>query len=333
MSEIHATHGPSRTDNVATRCVILIIIDMIRVESCLSTSLKTFASRIMLTPATPRRSLFWSAMLVALTVFSFGFDDGQRKLLQTFRDEFVSITPGQGKFPKSFQMGSNTGPASERPAHEVTFSYSFAIAKYEVPQNLYESVMGLNPSKWKGPRNSVEMMTFAQAQEFCQKITALLREAKLIAADEEIRLPTEAEWEYCCRAGTTTAYSFGDAATKEGDQEPKASILNEYGWHTGNAAGNDPPVGALKPNPWGLYDMHGYLSEFVADNWHDDYTKAPQDGSAWTNPGPDGAHVLRSGSWKDKHPNLRSAARRQLAATAVGDEIGLRCVKAKVKAK
>ena len=287
----------------------------------------------MLTPAKSRKSLLWPAMIVALTAFSLGFDDARAKLLQTFHAEFVNITPGQGKFPKSFRMGSDKGPANEQPAHEVTFNHSFAIAKYEVPQNLYEAVMGINPSKWKGPRNSVEMMTFAQAQEFCQKITALLREAKLIAADEEIRLPTEAEWEYCCRAGTTTAYSFGDQATKPDDKDPKASILNEYGWHTGNAAGNDPPVGALKPNPWGLYDMHGYLSEFVADSWHADYTTAPADGSAWMSEDPAAAHVLRSGSWKDKHPNLRSAARRQLAAKDVGDEIGLRCVKAKVRAK
>ncbi|MDB5341396.1 MAG: Gluconolaconase [Planctomycetaceae bacterium] len=287
----------------------------------------------MLTPAKSRKSLLWPVMFVALTAFSLGFDDAQTKLLQTFHAEFVNITPGQGKFPKSFRMGSDKGPATEQPAHEVTFNHSFAIAKYEVPQNLYEAVMGINPSKWKGPRNSVEMMTFAQAQEFCQKTTGLLREAKLIAADEEIRLPTEAEWEYCCRAGTTTAYSFGDEATKADDKDPKASILNDYGWHTGNAAGNDPPVGALKPNPWGLYDMHGYLSEFVADSWHDDYTKAPADGSAWTSEDPATAHVLRSGSWKDKHPNLRSAARRQLAAKDVGDEIGLRCVKAKMKSK
>lgn len=279
---------------------------------------------------TTRKSLLFPAMVVTLAAFAMGFDDAQRALLKTFHEEFVSITPGQGKFPKSFQMGSAAGSTTEQPVHEVTFNYSFAMAKYEVPQNLYQSVMGINPSKWKGPRNSVEMMTFAEAQEFCQKITALLREAKLITAEEEIRLPTEAEWEYCCRAGTKTEYSFGDEATKEGDQENKASILNEYGWHTGNAAGNDPPVGALKPNPWGLYDMHGYLSEFVSDSWHDDYKMAPSDGTAWINKNPESARVLRSGSWKDKYPNLRSAARRQLQADAVGDEIGLRCVKAKV---
>ena len=117
------------------------------------------------------------------------------KLLQTFNDEFVAITPGEKDFPASFVMGSEKGPASEQPAHKVTIRYSFSIAKYEVPQTLYEAVMGGNPSKWKGPRNSAEMFSFRDAVEFCRKITALLREAKLLAADEEIRLPTEADEE------------------------------------------------------------------------------------------------------------------------------------------
>lgn len=271
-------------------------------------------------------------MILATTVGAQVAENSQRELLQTFHKEFVAITPGQGKFPKSFRMGSDKGPVSERPAHEVTFEHDFQIAKYEVPQNLYEAVMGINPSKWKGPRNSVEMMNFAQAQEFCLNATTLMRDTKLIAADEEIRLPTEAEWEYCCRAGTTTRYSFGDEATKPEDQDPKASILSDYAWHTGNAAGNDPPVGAKKPNAWGLYDMHGYLWEFVADSWHEDYSQTTTNGTAWVSADAAAARVLRSGSWKDKHPLLTSTVRRKLGAKDVGDEIGLRCVKAKVKA-
>ncbi len=250
------------------------------------------------------------------------------KLLQTFNDEVVAITPGEKDFPASFVMGTENGPASEQPAHKVTMKASFSIAKYEVPQNLYEAVMGHNPSKWKGPRNSAEMFSFRDAVEFCKKITALLREAKLLAADEEIRLPTEAEWEYCCRAGTTTAYSFGDSAVKEGDVGSKARILDEYGWHTGNAAGNDPPVGAKKPNPWGLYDRHGYLWEFVSDAWHEAYDGAPADGSNWT--GKDNSpRVVRGGSWKDRHEALRCAHRRPIDPDAKDDAVGLRCVKSK----
>lgn len=257
--------------------------------------------------------------------------DPKVELLNTFNSEFISITPGVVKFPESFQMGSDDGPSNERPSHKVRLSEPFSMAKYEVPQNLYEAVMEVNPSKWKGPRNSAEMMTFADAQQFCRQATELMRSAKLIKDDEEIRLPTEAEWEYCCRAGTTTKYSFGDKATDDGDRDAKASILNKYAWHTGNAAGNDPPVGAKEPNAWGLYDVHGYLWEFVADDWHDTYEGAPTNGSNWSIGKPGSPHVVRGGSWKDKYPLLTSTARRKIEPDATGDEIGFRCVKAKVR--
>lgn len=250
------------------------------------------------------------------------------KLLQTFMDELVDITPGEGKFPKSFQMGSEDGPESELPVHEVTFAYSFSMAKYEVPQNLYAAVMGENPSRWKGPRNSAEMMTHVEAIEFCNKLTTLLQQAKLLKDDELIRLPSEAEWEYCCRAGTKTKYSFGDDARKPDDKEKQASILDEYAWHTGNAAGNDPPVGALKPNPWGLYDMHGYLLEFCADEWNEDYTDAPNDGSARKVERSDKL-VARSGSWVNEWSSLRSSARFSVPAEAKSPALGFRCVKSK----
>jgi len=252
------------------------------------------------------------------------------QLIKTFAAEFVDITPGKGKFPKSFEMGSKTGSKTEQPAHRVTFGYSFAMAKYEMPQNLYEAVMGANPSRWKGPRNSVEMMTWAEANTFCKKTTTLMRDAKLIAADEEIRIPTESEWEYCCRAGTTTEYSFGDEARKKGDAEKKTSILDIYAWHTGNAAGNDPPVGAKKPNAWGLYDVHGYLSELVADDWIEGYTKAPSDGTARKSDAKNVKRVVRSGSWKDRYENLRSATRISVPGDTKDDAIGFRCVKAKI---
>ena len=254
------------------------------------------------------------------------------KLLKTFDAEFVRITPGEKDFPASFIMGSEKGPATEQPAHKVMFAYSFSFAKYEVPQNLYEAVMGENPSKWKGPRNSVEMVSFDDAHDFCRKITLQMRDAGLLASDDEIRLPTEAEWEYCCRAGTNTAYSFGNNAAKPGDDESKTTLLNEFAWHTGNAAGNDPPVGAKKPNAWGLYDMHGYLSEFVSDPWHETYTGAPVDGSRWKSTDERPRRTLRSGSWKDRHEALRSASRKPFDANGKDDAVGIRCVKATVVA-
>jgi len=248
------------------------------------------------------------------------------KLLTVFMDELVEITPGKGEFPKSFMMGSQNGPASEQPLHKVTFDDSFSMAKYEVPQNLYEAIMGENPSRWKGPRNSAELMTRAEAVQFCQKLTAVLQQAELLKKNEIIRLPSEAEWEYCCRAGTKTAYSFGDDARKPDDEGKTASILDDYGWHTGNAAGNDPPVGALKPNPWGLYDMHGYLWEFCADDWNGDYEIAPADGTILRRKNPQKV-VIRGGGWIDEWPNLRSAARMGVTPETKSPALGFRCLK------
>ncbi len=277
------------------------------------------------------RGLLATAAWCLLSGMPIQADEAQTtKLVQLFVDEFVSITPGQSPFPATFEMGNKTGDPSEQPPHSVTMTRPFAMAKYEVPQNLYEAVMGTNPSRWKGPRNSVEMMSWDEANEFCRKVTVLARSQQRIADDESIRLPTEAEWEYCCRAGTTTRYSFGDEAQRASDVSPKATLLNDYGWHTGNAKGNDPPVGALKPNPWGLYDMHGYLWEFIADAWSANYEQAPTDGLS-VKPNPQTKTiVVRSGSWKDDFSKLTSSARRQMSRTGKDDAVGFRCVKSKV---
>ena len=272
---------------------------------------------------------------VSLTLLAADADSDRLEMLQTFRSEFVRITPGKGKFPKQFQMGTEHGPSSGRPVRTVAFDYDFAIAKYEVPQNLWEAVMGGNPSKWKGPRNSVEMLNFQEAEDFCRRATRLMRQAKLIKPDEVIRLPSEAEWEYTARAGTKTRYSFGDDPNKLGD----------YAWSTENAAGNDPPVGAKKPNPWGLYDVHGYLWEWCLDHAHANYEKAPTDGSAWLEGGDPKRRVIRGGSWKDPAPHLTSFFRNPSFRSAAGpvrgvggvdaalrdDAVGLRCVLAKEK--
>ena len=288
-----------------------------------------------------RRSMIQIASLAMMISFSSGplsaaedsrpLSEKQRQLLKTFVDEFVEITPGKGKFPVSFMMGSSDGPTSEQPATKITFKHRFSIAKYEMPQNLYEAVTGSNPSRWTGPRNSAEMFDFAEVQEFCRKITLQLRQAKLLSKDEEVRLPTEAEWEYCCRAGSTTRYSFGDDAQKPGDAGKKATLLDDFGWHTGNAAGNDPPVGALKPNAWGLYDMHGYLWEFVADDWHDSHQGAPSDGSARRSKDQKSSPVIRGGSWMETFDLLTSSARRTVPADFKRADLGFRCVRAKVR--
>lgn len=245
-------------------------------------------------------------------------DNKLTELLKTFREEFVAIAPGEGEFAASFTMGDEQGPASERPAHKVAIAQAFEIARFEVPQNLWEAVMGQNPSRWKGKRNSVEMLSFDDAVEFCRRATAAMRLAKLIAAEEIVRLPSEAEWEYAARAGSTGRYCFGDDPAR----------LDDYGWHHGNAAGNDPPVGAKQPNAWKLYDVHGYLWEWCADRWHDDYRGSPADGSAWTT-GDDARRVLRGGSWKDPAEKLTSSSRRAAEPQLRDDAVGLRCVLAR----
>lgn len=237
-------------------------------------------------------------------------------ILKLCADEFVTLTPGQGKFPASFVMGTDNGPADERPAHQVTLKHPFAIGKYEVTQELYYVVMGENPAKWQGLRNSVEQITWDDAVRFCAKLTVLLRERKLIGDNETIRLPSEAEWEYACRAGTTTAFSFGD----------NTADLGDYSWFSKNSKGEDPPVGKKKGNPWGLYDMHGYVSEWCLDAAHPSYKGAPADGSAWTD-GKATERVIRGGSFADEADVQRCAARQFVPADTRSDRIGFRCVK------
>lgn len=243
---------------------------------------------------------------------TFTADPSPAEILKTFRDEFVQITPGMGDFPAEFKMGGKE--ASAQPVHTVKLK-PFAVAKCEVTQELWEAIMGENPSRWKGRRNSVEMLSHSEAREFCKAVTRKLRESKLIKETEVIRLPTEAEWEYVARAGTTTAYSFGDTAAD----------LDAHAWSTENAAGNDPPVGALKPNPWGLYDIHGYLWEWCEDDYVAGYEDAPADGSARVVK--DSAKgVLRGGSWKDPAEKLTSSFRQPAAKDLRDDAVGLRCV-------
>jgi len=165
----------------------------------------------------------------------------------------------------------------EYPEHEVAISKPFYMGATEVSQAQYEAVMGRNPSWLKGPTNPVEMVSWNDATEFCKKLSEKTRQA--------VRLPTESEWEYACRAGSKTAFCFGD------DNEG----LGNYAWYSANSGGGPHPVGQKKPNTWGLYDMHGNVSEWCAD-WYGDYPAV-----AVTDPqGPASGdyRVLRGGSWK-----------------------------------
>lgn len=254
------------------------------------------------------------------------------ELLKVFAAEFVVISPGQTRidpasstetvFPTSMLLGDQNAPESQR---RVVFAEAFAIARYEVPQNLYTAVCGRNPSRWAGPRNSVEQVNFEEANTFCRQVTALLQKSNLLTRDEEIRLPTADEWEYCCRAGTNTAYSFGDDPVGDAVGE-RGGMLGRYAWYHGNAAGNDPAVGVLAANPWGLYDMHGYLWEWTSTV--DPQTSAAQDPADKVESTRQNLKItLCGGSWKDDAPALCSHSRRLVERNLRDDAVGLRCVK------
>ncbi|MFA4986675.1 MAG: formylglycine-generating enzyme family protein [Candidatus Brocadiia bacterium] len=158
----------------------------------------------------------------------------------------VAIAPG------SFMMGSENGEYDEKPVHKVTLTDAFYIGRTEVTQAQYRAVM--KEYRGRGDRDDlpVEFVSWFDAVEFCYRLTITERAEQRLPAYMEYRLPTEAEWEYCCRAGSTTEYCFGD--------DPK--LLGEYAWF-GEETGKGPyPVGMKKPNAWGLYDMHGNVFEW-----------------------------------------------------------------------
>jgi formylglycine-generating enzyme required for sulfatase activity len=157
--------------------------------------------------------------------------------------------------PGSFVMGSNTGSPEEKPAHKVTITKAFFLGKYEVTQEQWEAVMGSNPSLNKGGKNPVERVSWEDCQIFGKKLNE-----KFGPSIGTFRLPTEAEWEYACRAGRTTKYFFGD----------EESRLEEYGNFAPRRVPTTIPVGQKKPNAWGLYDMHGNVWEWCQD-WYRNY--------------------------------------------------------------
>ncbi len=176
-------------------------------------------------------------------------------------------------------------------AHEVTLTKAFMLGTHEVTQAQYEQVMGVNPSHSKGADHPVEMVSWEDAVEFCRKLSDSPAEK---SAGRVYRLPTQAEWEYACRAGTTTMYSFGNDESEVGD----------YAWYYKNSPLKPQPVGSKQPNAWGLYDMHGNVSEWCQDWFGDSPT------GAVTNPtGPDlrpGIYrVFRGGAYNCDLTNIR----------------------------
>jgi formylglycine-generating enzyme required for sulfatase activity len=202
----------------------------------------------------------------------------------------------------TFMMGSPESEERRRPQesqHDVTLSKDYFLGAYEVTQSEYKQVMNKNPSFVQGgkirdsSRHPVEQVSWNDAVEFCKRLSELPEEKR---AGRVYRLPTEAEWEYACRAGSKTAYSFGESS----------KALDDYAWYDGGSNRQTHPVGEKKPNAWGLYDMHGNVWEWCSD-WYGQYPKGAVSDPAGPKEG--SARVQRGGGWVGLAAVCRSAHR------------------------
>jgi formylglycine-generating enzyme required for sulfatase activity len=203
-------------------------------------------------------------------------------------------------------MGSNNGADDQKPMHRVTISEAFYMGKYEVTQAQWHAVMGNNPSNFKrcGGNCPVENVSWFDAQDFVNKLNEANDGLKY-------RLPSEAEWEYACRAGTTGDYYGQD--------------VNEIGWYADNSGKKTRPVGGKQPNAFGLYDMSGNVWEWCSD-WYDENYYASSPATDPRGPGNGQYRVLRGGSWAYDAPLLRSASRDWLAPAFGLSAFGFRVV-------
>ncbi|WP_231849028.1 formylglycine-generating enzyme family protein [Paramagnetospirillum magneticum] len=250
------------------------------------------------------------ALLLAGLVGGNAFAKSGLKAGQSFKDcatcpEMVIIPPG------SFVMGSPESEmdrnSDEGPQHRVTIPAPFALGKTEVTQAEWEAVMGSNPGKFRGANRPVERVSWNDVHVFIGKLNA--------KTGKRYRLPSEAEWEYAARAGTTTVYSWGDHIGKGN------ANCDDCGsqWDNRETA----PVGSFRPNRFGLYDMQGNVWEWVQDCEHDNYSGAPGNGSAWAG-STSCNRVVRGGSWADDPRLLRSALRSDLAPDFRDYDLGFR---------
>jgi formylglycine-generating enzyme required for sulfatase activity len=221
----------------------------------------------------------------------------------------------------SFMMGSskNEGDpnSTECPQREVTVP-QFWMGKYPVTQAQYEAVMGKNPSRFSknGANRPVERVGWNNAMAFCQKLSQ--------QTGQKYRLPSEAEWEYACRAGTETPFHFGETITTD---LANYCGLSEYnGGPTGKFSKATTEVGSFPANAFGLYDMHGNVWEWCLDRWHESYYGAPTDGSAWTTGGDRSRRILRGGSWYEYPKHCRSASRGSTLEDTALNSVGFRVV-------
>jgi formylglycine-generating enzyme required for sulfatase activity len=228
--------------------------------------------------------------------------------------------------PGTFTMGSptsETGLGGDETQHQVTLTNGFYLGKYEVTQAQYQTVMngnsaGLNadPSQFKGSNRPVERASWEDAQIFLTRLNSIEQSAGRLPNGWKYVLPTEAEWEYACRAGTTTAYSWGNDIN---------SSLANYNWDGGGDDGNDSKqtvnIGQFSANPWGFFDMHGNVWEWVSD-WKANYLTGAQTDPE--GPASGSARVIRGGSWSNPGTGLRSARRHLHSPSSRNGSIGFR---------
>ncbi len=214
--------------------------------------------------------------------------------------------------PGEFDMGSpdpdEYGLNYERPQHRVRITKPFYLGKYPVTQEQWQAMMGGNPSKFQGANNPVDKVSWNQSQVFLTKLNA-----KTAGQGGKFVLPTEAQWEYACRAGTITKYSFGNDEKQLGD----------YAWYNANSQDSSHPVGEKKPNPWGLYDLHGNMCAWCQDWYEYNYYQiSPMDDPTGAFGG--ATRVCRGGSWSYAGSDCRSATRETVEPALEYTNQGLR---------
>ncbi|MCY2989729.1 MAG: SUMF1/EgtB/PvdO family nonheme iron enzyme [Planctomycetota bacterium] len=211
-----------------------------------------------------------------------------------------------------FLMGSpesESGAGSdEKPQHRVRITKPFYLGVYEVTQAQYQKIVGNNPSKFNGESLPVETVSWEDAVVFCKRLSEVAEER---AAGRTYRLPTEAEWEYACRAGSTSKYSFGDSEAE----------LGTYAWYDKNSGGTTHPVGEKQANAWGLYDLQGNVWEWCADGYDPYAAGAASDPSG---PGSASLRVFRGGSWYYTAADCRSANRGRISPSGRSCNLGFR---------